>query len=465
MGVPLRGGAQMEEIVPLHSLEAEMSVLGSMLLSSRAADDVVTRLAPEDFYSPAHAEIFRAMRQLVQNSKPIDFLTLKNELLARASLMHVGGEDYLLQVAEVAPTAANAAYYAQIVQDKATLRRLEQAGRDIVGIVQKPEDASDTDDKVDRAEQLIMDVGRNRLGKDFVHVRSLAKDFFVDVDTLLETNQPILGTSTGFYDLDSMTTGFYPGDLVIVAARPSMGKTSLVLSFAINVAAQRNGNVAVFSLEMSGIQLVRRMASMMSKVSMSALKRTNLKMEDYQRLADACSHLYELPIYIDDSSDVSGMEMRGKCRRLRSDGGLALVVVDYLQLMRGSKKTENRVQEISEIARSLKALAKELKVPVVALSQLNRGVEARDNKRPMLSDIRESGSIEAEADMVMFIYRDEYYNKQKDSSGEPAPWDPDRTEESEIIIAKHRNGPTGLVKLGFQANYARFVNFTGRMED
>lgn len=454
----------LEELVPLHSFEAEMSVLGSMLLSDRAADDVVTRLDAEDFYSPAHSEIFRAMRQLINSNKPIDFLTLKTELLARGSLMDVGGEDYILQVAEIVPSAANATYYAQIVSDKATLRRLEMAGREIVGIVKKPDDDYSTDDKVDKAEQLIMDVGKNRLGKDFIHVRSLAKDFFVDVDTLIETNEPILGTSTGFIDLDGMTTGFYEGDFVIVAARPSMGKTSLVLNFALNVAATQKGNVAVFSLEMSGIQLVRRMASMMSKVSMGALKKTNLKMEDYQRLADACSHLYELPIYIDDSSDVSGLEMRGKCRRLKADGGLALVVVDYLQLMRGNKKTENRVQEISDIARSLKALAKELKVPVIALSQLNRSVEQRENKRPMLSDIRESGSIEAEADMVMFIYRDEYY-KQKEAAEDQKTWDPNRTEEAEIIIAKHRNGPTGVVRLGFQPNYARFVNFTGRNED
>jgi replicative DNA helicase len=335
------------------------------------------------------------------------------------------------------------------------LRKLESAGRDIIGIVQTPDEQS-TEDKVDRAEQLIFEVGRNQLGKDFKHVRTLAKEFFVDVDKLIETGVPTLGTPSGFYDLDGMTTGFYGGDFIIVAARPSMGKTSLVLDFALNVAKKQQGNVAVFSLEMSSMQLVRRMTSMLSGVTAHALKRPTLSRDDYEALADACETLYSLPIYIDDSSDVSGLEIRGKCRRLKADGGLAMVMVDYLQLMRSSRKTENRVQEISDIARSLKALSKELDVPVIALSQLNRGVEAREDKRPMLSDIRESGSIEAEADMVMFIYRDAYY-KAKELNSEQV-YDPDRTEEAEIIIAKHRNGPTGKVILGFQPTYARFRN-------
>lgn len=432
-----------------------MGVLGSMLLSERAAEEIVALLDQTDFYRPAHSEIYRAMRQLVNNAKPIDLLTLKEELLARGTLAEVGGEDYLLELAEFTPSPANSTHYAHIVLDKATLRKLESAGRDIVGLVQTPDEAS-TEDKVDKAEQLVFEVGRNRLGKDFQHVRSLAKEFFVDVDLLIETGKPTLGTPSGFTDLDEMTTGFYGGDFVIVAARPSMGKTSLVLDFALNVAKKHVGNVAVFSLEMGGMQLVRRMASMLSGVSMHALKKTSLSHEDYRGLADACETLYSLPIYIDDSSDVSGMEIRGKCRRLKNDGGLALIVVDYLQLMRGSRKTENRTQEISDIARQLKALAKELDVPVIALSQLNRGVEAREDKRPMLSDIRESGSIEAEADMVMFIYRDAYY-KAKELNSEQV-YEPNRTEEAEIIIAKHRNGPTGKVMLGFQPTYARFRN-------
>jgi len=386
-----------------------MSTLGSMLLSQRAAEEIVSLLSEDDFYNPAHAEVFRAMRQLLNNSKPIDLVTLENELRAREKLESIGGESFLREIADVVPSALNAVYYAEIVLDKATLRRLESAGRTIVHTVHDKDGAS-ADDKVDKAEQLVFEVGRKRLGKYFQHVRSLAKEFFVDVDNIIESGKPLVGVPSGFGDLDRMTTGFYPGDLVIIGARPAMGKTSLALDFAINVARSREklGNVAVFSLEMSSIQLVRRMVSMISGVTSGVLKSPNISVEQYKKLADGCEQLYSLPIYIDDSSDVTPLEMRGKCRRLKADGGLGLVVVDYLQLMRSSRRTENRVQEISDVARSLKAMAKELEVPVVALSQLNRGVESRDDKRPVLSDIRESGSIEAEADMVMLLYRDAY---------------------------------------------------------
>lgn len=449
--------ANLQDLAPLYSVEAEMSTLGSMLLSERASEEIVSIVTDEDFYNPAHREIFRAMRQLLNNSKPIDLVTLKNELTAREKYVDVGGDDYLMQIAEMVPSAANATYYAQIVLDKATLRRLESAGRDIVHTVHD-NDGSPADDKVDKAEQLVFEVGRKRLGKYFQHVRTLAKEFFVDVDNIIESGKPLIGVPSGFTDLDRMTTGFYPGDLVIVGARPSMGKTALVLDLALNVASSREkyGNVAVFSLEMSSIQLVRRMVSMISGVSSGVLKSPNISVDQYKRLADGCERLYGLPIYIDDSSDVTPLEMRGKCRRLKADGGLALIVVDYLQLMRSSRRTENRVQEISDVARSLKAMAKELEVPVIALSQLNRGVEARDDKRPVLSDIRESGSIEAEADVVMLLYRDAYYKAKEENRG--VDFDPDNVEEAEVIIAKHRNGPTGKVILGFQPAYARYRN-------
>lgn len=430
-----------------------MSALGAMLLSERAATEVVDILTEDDFYVPAHREIFRAVKQLLLSSKAIDLVTLKDELTVREKLDAVGGVEYLVQIAETVPSAANAPYYAGIVQDKATLRRLELAGHEIIKTVHEPEMTAD--EKVDQAESSIFEVGRKRLGKYFVPVRSLAKDFFVDVDTLLETGEPVLGLQSGYVDLDRVTTGFYGGDFVIVAARPAMGKTSLVLNFALNVARSQEEAVAVFSLEMSGKQLVRRMIATMAQVPMGALKQTNLHPNDYQKLADACEDMYSLPIFIDDASDVSPLEMRGKCRRLKAEHGLGLVVVDYLQLMRGSKKTENRTQEISEIARSLKSMAKELDVPVIALSQLNRGVENRDNKRPMLADIRESGSIEAEADMVMFIYREEYYRRKE--AGREAEFNPQATEVAELIIGKHRNGPTGTVLLGFQPAYTRFT--------
>jgi replicative DNA helicase len=447
--------AHLQEMAPLYSVEAEMSTLGSMLLSERAAEEIVAIITDDDFYNPAHREIFRGMRQLLSNSKPIDLVTLRNELLAREKFADIGGDDYLMQIADVVPSAANATYYAQIVLDKATLRRLESAGRDIVHTVHDGDGAS-ADDKVDKAEQLVFEVGRKRLGKYFQHVRSLAKEFFVDVDNIIESGKPLVGVPSGFGDLDRMTTGFYPGDLVIVGARPSMGKTALCLDIALNVAHSREkyGNVAVFSLEMSSIQLVRRMVSMISGVTSGVLKSPNISVEQYKKLADGCERLYSLPVYIDDSSDVTPLEMRGKCRRLKADGGLGLVVVDYLQLMRSSRRTENRVQEISDVARSLKAMAKELEVPVIALSQLNRGVEARDDKRPVLSDIRESGSIEAEADVVMLLYRDAYYKAKEEHS--TTHFDPDQVEEAEVIIAKHRNGPTGKVMLGFQPGYARY---------
>ncbi|MFN8219145.1 MAG: replicative DNA helicase [Fimbriimonadales bacterium] len=444
------------EFVPLQSVEAEMSTLGAMILSERSAEEVVNIVSEDDFYLPAHREIYRAMRSLLNINRPIDLLTLKLELIERGTLADVGGEDYLIQVAEFVPSALSGAHYARIVQEKAMLRRLETAGHGIIKVVR--EDDGTADDKLDKAEQLIYDVGAARLGQDFVEIKSLAKDFMVDMDTLVETGEPMLGVPSGFVDLDRMTTGFYGGDFIIVAARPSMGKTSLVLNMGINVARRIPGNVAIFSLEMSGKQLARRIASMISGISSHVLKRSDLSNDSYRRLADACEVMYDLPIYIDESSDISGLEMKAKCRRLKREGGLSLVMVDYLQLMKGNRRTDNRVQEISEIARSLKAMAKDLDVPVVALSQLNRGVENRENKRPQLADIRESGSIEAEADLVMFIYRDEYYKARENPEEYAQDHNPDRVEESEIIIAKHRNGPVGTVKLGFQPSYARFVN-------
>ncbi|MBL8087505.1 MAG: replicative DNA helicase [Chthonomonas sp.] len=443
-----------DDYVPPHSLEAEMCALGAMLLNEKACDDVIGMLKDGDFYSPAHREIFKSIYQLASHSRAVDLVTVKNELQERGLLPNVGGTDYLIQIAESVPSASNAEHYAGIVLDKATLRRLEDAGHQIVQLTHDGE--ATANEKVDQAEGLIFQVGRQRLGKELQPIRSVAKDFFIQIDEFFETGQAVLGHPSGFFDLDKMTGGFYGGDFTVLAARPSMGKTSLALNFALNVARENKGNVAIFSIEMGAQQLVRRMLSMISRVSMGVLKRDRLPDETYQKLADACESLYTLPIFIDDSSEISPMEMRGKCRRLKQDGGLAMVVVDYLQLMRSSRRAENRVQEVSEIARGLKALAKELEVPVVALSQLSRGVEAREDKRPMLSDIRESGSIEAEADLVMFIYRDSYYKAKEEGAEEN--FDADRVEESEVIIAKHRNGPTGKVVLGFQPSYARFVN-------
>ena len=450
-----------EPRLPLHSIEAEMSVLGSMILSQRAAEEIVTILNEDDFFRPAHQIIFRSIRQLVSHHKEVDLVTLRTELSERAVLTEVGGTDYLMQVAEYVPSAANAKYYAQIVLDKATMRRLELAGRNIIDIVHDPE-LEGADERIDFAEREVFEVGRKQLGKYFQRVDQLAKEFFVDVDRIIETGQPMFGLPTGFTDLDKITTGFYPGDFVIIGARPAMGKTSLVLDIALNVAMGRGrdgskGSVAIFSLEMSSIQLTRRMVSMVSGTSMTVLKsEKGLSEKQYMSLADACEKLYSLPIFIDDGSDISPMEMRGKCRRLKAEHGLDLVIIDYLQLMRGSKRTENRVQEISEIARQCKSMAKELGIPVIALSQLSRAVENREDKRPQLSDIRESGSIEAEADMVMLLYRDSYYKSKEEHKPEITNYDD--VQEAEVIIAKHRNGPVGKVMLGFQPAFARYRN-------
>ncbi|MGE0002390.1 MAG: replicative DNA helicase [Fimbriimonadaceae bacterium] len=438
--------------IPPHNMEAEMASLGAMLLGDRGTDSILTILNEDDFYSPGHKEIFRACHAIAGSGKAVDLVTLRNELSQREVLDEVGGLDYLIQLAESVPSASNAPYYAGIVLDLATLRRLESAGHDIVALVHDRD--KDADEKVDEAESLVFEVGRKRLGRQFESVKSLAKEFFSDVDHLIETGEPILGLPSGFKDLDDMTTGLYGGDFVILAARPSMGKTSLAMNMAMNVSRAKKGAVAVFSLEMSAKQLVRRMVSTISGVPTQALKKSNLANRDYQRLADACEELYSLPLMIDDTSDISALEMRGKCRRLKADHGLAMVVVDYLQLMRGSRKSENRTQEVSDIARALKSLAKELDVPVMALSQLNRGVESRPDKRPQLSDIRESGSIEAEADLVMFIYRDAYYRAKEEDAG---PQNADEAEVAEIIVGKHRNGPTGVRLLGFQRAYTRFT--------
>lgn len=456
MAVRSRFG-QLGEYMPAQNIEAEMCVLGSMVLSGRAATEVTQVLKDTDFYVPAHREIFLACFNILKNSRAIDLVTLRDELTTRMKLEEVGGIEYLVQIAESVPTASNALYYAGIVQDKSTLRSLEEAGHEIIKLVREPD--GNADEKMDKAEQLIFKVGQKQMGTYFVPVKTLAKDFYQDVDRLLESGEPALGTLSGYTDLDNVTTGFYGGDFIVVAARPAMGKTSLVMNFALNVARSNDGAVAVFNLEMSGKQLVRRMIATLAQVPMGALKQTNLHPNDYQKLADACDDMYSLPIYIDDSSDVSPMQMRGKCRRLKAEKGLSMVIVDYLQLMQGSESggrgPENRTQEISAIARSLKSMARELDVPVIALSQLNRGVESRQDRRPMLSDIRESGSIEAEADMVMFIYRDEYYRRRE--AGKEQELNPNAAEVAELIIGKHRNGPTGTVLLGFQPAYTRFT--------
>ena len=450
-----------DHLVPLFNLEAEMGVLGSMVLSNEAAEEMVTMIRAEDFYRPAHRTVFDAMKRLIGSRAEIDIVTLKDELMETGQLANIGGLDYLIEVAEYVPSPKNAKFYAKIVMDKATLRRLENAARSIVGIVHEP-DGTDAQEKVDRAEREIFEVGQRQLGEDFIPIKDLASEFFRDVDDVLATGKPKTGHPSGFLDLDRLTAGFFGGDFNVIGARPSMGKTSLAMDFALNIARGTPGKadplpVAIFSLEMSALQLTRRLVSTQSGISMGVLRReAPLEDSEYNALAMATDQLYNMPIYIDDKSDVTPIEMRGKCRRLANEHGLGLIVIDYIQLMRGDRRNDNRVQELGEIARSLKAMAKELNVPVIALAQLSRAVENRDDKRPQLSDLRDSGSIEAEADMVMLLYRDSYYKAKEERRVESES--PDDVEVAEVIIAKHRNGPVGKVKLGFQPAYARFRN-------
>lgn len=446
----------MSDQTPLYNLEAEMSVLGSMIIREVAAEEVFSILDEEDFYHPAHQMIYRSMQDLAHGSKPIDLVTLKNNLSAHGKLQDVGDEDYLIQVAEVVPSAANATWYAGIVKEKATIRALHTASQDISVISVDPE--KDAVDKLNEAEGIIFQIGQRSSRKPFKDARSIARDYMVDVDNLLDTGEPTLGIPTGFVDLDRITTGLYGGNLYIIAARPSMGKTSFVLKVALNVARKNPGSVAVFSLEMSDRQLGRRLVSLVSQIPSSVLKKADLDIETYKRLANACETIYDLPLFIDESSGITPLEMRGKCRRLKRQEGLSLVIVDYLQLMSppGKRASENRTQELSQISKALKGLAKELDVPVIALSQLNRAVESRENKRPQLADIRESGAIEEDADLVAFLYRDNYYKAR--TNPDEADTNPDRTEVAELIIAKHRDGDIGTVDLAFTPKYATFEN-------
>lgn len=440
-------------MIALCNHEAEMGALGAMILKEHAAETVFGILGADDFHMHAHKEIYKALESLAHASKSIELLTLKNELAQRGKLDEVGGADYLIQVAESVPSAANAAHYAAIVADLATRRRMDQAGHLICETVANPD--LGVQEMVEHCEGAVYSVGSARKGRDFIRMTAGSKGLMVDVDTLIETGVAHIGLSTGLYDLDAMTGGLEGGDMVILGARPSMGKTALVLKVALNV-ARKGGTVAIFSLEMSEKQLTRRFASMISGVSSSVLRKADMSADTYRRLADACEIMYDLPILMDETSDINPLEMKGKIRRVKRDEGVSLVIVDYLQLMRGTRKTENRVQEISDIARALKSIAKDLDVPLIALSQLNRSVESRENKRPQLADLRESGSIEAEADLVAFLYRDDYYKARENP--DEANHDPDRIEIAELIVAKHRNGPIGTVKLAFQPTYANFEN-------
>ena len=458
----------MQDRVPPQNIEAEQSVIGAMLIDKNAVGIVTETLMPEDFYRQAHQVIYSAMLTLHSKNEPIDMVTLIEELKKMNKLDDVGGVAYITLLANAVPTAANAKYHAKIVEEKSLLRQLVEGATAIASMGY--EDSEDVRDILDKAEKTILQISNRKGGTDFAVISDVLEATINHIQAVLESKQPITGVATGFKDLDYLTAGLHPSDFIILAARPSMGKTALALNIAQNVAIRgsREGEpkkrVAFFSLEMSREQLVQRMLCSEADVDAQRLRAgSDDKDRDntdilWNKLWTASDRLAGAEIFIDDTPGLSIMEMRSKSRRLQAEGGLDLIVIDYLQLMQGTvgrNSSDNRQQEVSEISRGLKALARELNVPVLALSQLSRSVENRQIKKPMLSDLRESGSLEQDADIVMFLYRDDYYKGA----------DEDLTHITELIVAKHRNGPTGRVNLYFKNECTKFISLSRRPED
>ncbi len=433
------------ERVPPQAVEAERAVLGGMLLDPEAVTKAVEIVSAEAFYRPAHQCIFRAMIALFMKREPIDAMTLAEELGRAGSLDDVGGMTYVTDLVDSVPTAANIEYYAKIVLDKYILRQLISASSEIAG--ESYRGGENADSLLDWAEQKIFKISEYRVSQGFSHIKDVLKDRFEEIQRIHETRESVTGLSSGFIDLDKYTAGFHPSDLVIVAGRPSMGKTSFALNVAQYVGLEAKKPVAVFSLEMSKELLVQRLLCSEAQVDAQKVRRGFTTAKDIERLTNAAGLLSEAPLFIDDTPALSALDMRARARRLKAEYDLSLVIVDYLQLARSSERSENRQQEISSISRSMKALAKELNVPVMALSQLSRAVETRGkDHRPMLSDLRESGAIEQDADLVLFLFRPEFYD----------PDDPEKEGKAELIIGKQRNGPTGMIKLMFEKQYTRF---------
>jgi replicative DNA helicase len=442
--------------VPPHDLDAERAVIGAMLVSETAVAAVAERLGAEDFYSEVHRIIYGAMMRLYSRGEPIDQLTLTNELRSVNEFERIGGRPYVFQIVESVPTAANAGRYADIVRGKALLRAIIDVGSRITeDAFREPEDVSEA---LDSAEQLVYGVSNRTLREHLAPVSELAPGALEMIQRLYEQEGEVTGVETGFEDLDRLTTGFHKSDLIVLAARPAMGKTALSLNAIWHASGEKKMPVAIFSLEMSKEQLVQRLISQTTRIPAQDLRSGNVKAEDWPKLVRGVAEVSRAPIWIDDTAGVTLMEIRAKVRRLASqlnvsgEMPLSLVVVDYLQLMVGQgNRAENRQQEIADISRGLKVLARDLDVPVLAIAQLSRAVEARHDKRPLLSDLRDSGAIEQDADMVMFLYRDEYYNSESDDKG-----------IAEVIVGKHRNGPTGKVQLAWLEQYTKFASLARR---
>ena len=434
--------------VPPYNLEAEESVLGACLLSREAMANVLEVIRSDDFYKPAHTEMFNAMLELYGRGEPIDAVTLAEELRRRGTLEPLGGKPYIFTLVQTVPTAGSAVHYARIVEENALLRRLIDAAHNISELgYSVPEDVESA---IDYSEDLIYKVSQRRDSQDFQPLRDLLTENMEIVEKLYERGSSITGLPTGFTELDNITAGLQSSNLVVIAARPAMGKSAFAVSIAQHVAVDQNTPVVIFSLEMSKSELVQRLMCSEARVDSNRLRRGSLQDADWPKLSHALGRLAEAPIFIDDTASVTIMEMRAKCRRLKAKHGLGLVIVDYLQLMQpafANRRGDNRVQEVADISRSLKILARELDLPVIAVSQLSRNVEHRTDKRPMLADLRDSGSIEQDADIVIFIYRDEVYNPDSPQKG-----------IAEIHIAKHRSGPIGKVDLAFLQHYTKFAN-------
>ena len=440
--------------VPPQNIEAEQAVLGAMLISKEAIAESAQILNPQDFYREAHRIVFEAMLDLSNRNQAVDNLTVIEQLNKTNQLEKVGGIAFVTALANTVPTAANVVFYAKIVKEKALMRHLINTATAIAAMGY--EGADDADSIMDKAEKMILEIASNRKTGDFTPINQIVIDTFSKIENLYESKGGLTGLSTGFKDLDKLTAGLQPSDLILVAARPSMGKTAFTLNIASHVALKENKPVAFFSLEMSKEQLMQRMLCAEGLVESQRLRVGDLDEQDWQKLIAAADKFSKAPLYIDDTPGISIMELRSKARRLQQEKGLSLVLIDYLQLMQGraNKNGDNRQQEISEISRSLKSLARELNVPVIALSQLSRSVESRQIKKPMLSDLRESGSIEQDADIVMFLYRDDYYNE-----------DSEKKNIAEVILAKHRAGSTGTVELLWLGSYTKFVNLEKRFDD
>ena len=434
--------------VPPNDLGAEASVLGGVLLSNDALDVVVELLTPDDFYSEANRHIYQAMIELARDGQPVDLVTLRARLESAGKLGATGGDDYLFSLTNTIPAVANIEAHARIVREKAVVRGMITACHEITS--QGYADYGSLDQFLDQAEKSVFDVSKERIRHPYEHVGNVVTRAFEQITAAAERKEHVTGLATGFTELDRKTAGMHPGDLIIVAGRPSMGKTALALNVAVNAARSREGiKVAIFSLEMPKEQLASRMLCSEARVDASLVRTGRLHRDDWPLLVRAAGEISELPLWIDDTPGLSMMELRAKARRLKVEKELDLVIVDYLQLMRSGSRSESREQEISEISRSLKALAKELSLPVMALSQLNRGVETRGtkDKRPQLSDLRESGAIEQDADTIIFVYRDEVYDRESKDKG-----------IAELIVGKQRQGPTGTVRCSFSHKHTRFDN-------